>query len=404
MTSFTRPKLRDVRVQRTIFHGVPIFVLQNSLRLTTMPVLLPQALGPLAMLCNGEYTAPEIRATLVGQYGIDLSQGEVDALLDQFDQALILESERLRQAKQEALATYRAAPFRPPALTGHSYPAEPARLRRLLQGYLDRRPVPPPASPHSRGLISPHIDFPRGGPIYAQVWASAAEAIRQAELIIIFGTDHHGGYGSLTLTPQNYASPFGVMPTDTGLVERLVTVLGPEAAFAEELHHRDEWSIELDLVWLQYLRQEKPCPILPVLCGSFGHFMTGEAELNPASQFKPFIDILRDEMARRRTVVVASGDLAHLGPEFDGPALDSAAQAQMEVDDAALLANLAQGQALEFYEFMKAQYDRNVCGLAPFYFTLDLLGQTEGTIIAYDRCPADQSNTSFVSVCGMIFS
>jgi hypothetical protein len=48
------------------------------------------------------------------------------------------------------------------------------------------------------------------------------------------------------------------------------------------------------------------------------------------------------------------------------------------------------------------QYERNVCGLSPFFFTLSALGQTRGQTIAYDRCPADNRNTSFVSICGMV--
>jgi hypothetical protein len=27
----------------------------------------------------------------------------------------------------------------------------------------------------------------------------------------------------------------------------------------------------------------------------------------------------------------------------------------------------------------------------------------EGQVVAYDQCPADQRNTSLVSVCGMVF-
>ena len=403
MVDLTKPKLQDVRVQRTIYQGIPFFILQNSLRLTDMPILLHQALGPLAVLCDGQHTVPEIEAKLAIQYGLNLTRSEIDEWVTQFDKALILESDRAHQAKQDALKEYRAAPFRPPTLAGLSYPADPDKLGRLLQDYLDKAPQTPPVSADSRGLISPHIDYPRGGHVYASVWAGAAEAIRQAELVIIFGTDHNGSCGTLTLTPQNYASPLGTMPTETDLVERLVETLGSERSFAEELHHRDEWSIELDLVWLQYLRQGEACPIVPILCGSFGHFMTDEADIAQETRFKTFIEILRDEMSKRRTVVVASGDLAHLGPEFDGPPLDAAARDQMKVDDRALMETLGQGQARPFFEFMKGQYERNVCGLSPFYFTLDLLGSTRGTMVAYDRCPADRQNTSYVSVCGMIF-
>ena len=402
MTLPVKPKIQHVNVQRTIYQGQPIFLIHNSLKLTEAAIALPQSLGPVAMLCDGEHTVSEIEQALAIQYGINLSQIEINNLLQQFDEALILEGENLEQAKQKAVEEYRAAPFRPAALAGPSYPAEAEALRSLLQGYIDKVNGVQPSSASSRAVISPHIDYDRGGPVYAKVWASAAEAVRQAELVIIFGTDHNGGLGKLTLTTQNYASPLGTMPTDSDLVNRLAEILGPEDAFAEELHHRDEWSIELDLIWLQYLRQEKPCPIVPILCGSFAHFMTGQAKIEEEARFKAFIEALREEMSKRQTLVVASGDLAHLGPAFDGDPLDSAAHAQMQVDDKALLEILCRGDAQTFYEFMKGQYDRNVCGLSPFYFTLDVLEETVGHMIAYDRCPADHNNTSFVSVCGTV--
>jgi AmmeMemoRadiSam system protein B len=157
------------------------------------------------------------------------------------------------------------------------------------------------------------------------------------------------------------------------------------------------------MVWLQYLRHKKPCPMLPILCGSFHHFMIDQANIEAEEKFKACVDVLRAEMAKRRTVVVAAGDLAHLGPAFDGPPLDAVAQAQMKVDDEALMDVLCQGNATEFFEFMRGgQYQRNVCGLSPFYFTLSVLDQTQGQTIAYERCLADHHKTSFVSVCGIV--
>jgi AmmeMemoRadiSam system protein B len=275
----------------------------------------------------------------------------------------------------------------------------------MLQEYLDKANSVPlsPINNNSLGIISPHIDYQRGGPTYARVWASAAEAVRQAELVVIFGTDHNGSPGTVTLTSQNYASPLGVMPTDKELVDRLAEALGPENAFAEELHHLGEHSIELALVWLQYLRGEEPCLMLPVLCGAFNHFITGQANIEDEPRFKAFVNVLREETSKHRTVVVAAGDLAHLGPAFDGPPLNAITQAQMKADDTALMDAICQGNAQTLLEFMKAgQYERNVCGLSSFYFTLDVLGQSQGQTIAYDRCPADHNDTSFVSVCGIV--
>jgi AmmeMemoRadiSam system protein B len=403
MNHLTKPELRNVNVQRTVYQGEPVFFIQDALRLTDAAIVLPQALGPLALLCDGQHTIPEIKAALEVRYGLRVSQTVIEDLLEQFDRALLLKTETFHQARQKALDEYRAAPFRPPSSAGPSYPAESDALRQMLQEYLDNANGVPLSPANSRGIISPHIDYQRGGTTYAQVWASAAEAVRQAELVIIFGTDHNGSNGTLTLTRQNYASPLGMMPTDRTLVDRLAETLEPEYAFADELHHRGEHSIELAMVWLQYLRGEEPCPILPILCGSFNHFMTGQVSLRDEPRYKAFVDVLRQEMAKRRALVVAAGDLAHLGPAFDGPPLDTVAQAQMKADDTALMDTLCAGDADAFLQFMQTgQHRRNVCGLSPFYFTLSVLNQTRGQIIAYDRCPADNNNSSFVSVCGIV--
>ena len=44
-----------------------------------------------------------------------------------------------------------------------------------------------------RGVVSPHIDYARGGPVYKAVWSAAEQAVQDADLAIIFGTDHSGG-------------------------------------------------------------------------------------------------------------------------------------------------------------------------------------------------------------------
>ena len=404
MNHLNKPELRNVNVQRITYQGEPVFFIQDSLRLTDAAIMLPQALGPLALLCDGQHTVPEIKAALEVGFGLSLPQSVIENLLEQFDQALLLKTDTFDRAKQEALEEYRAAPFRRPALAGTSYPADPGELRRMLQGYLDSANGAAPSPVESRGIISPHIDYQRGGPTYAQVWASAGEAVRQAELVIFFGTDHSGGPGALTLTRQNYTSPLGAMPTDRDLVDRLAETLGEEHAYAEELHHRGEHSIELAMIWLQHMRRDQPCSIVPILCGSFGHFMAGQADLESEIKYNAFVDVLRQAAAKKRTVVVAAGDLAHLGPAFDGPPLDAVAQAQMKADDAELMDTLCLGDAGAFLNFMQAgQYQRNVCGLAPFYFSLSVLDHSQGQTIAYDRCPADNDNTSFVSVCGIVF-
>ena len=88
-----KPKLRNVNVQRTIHQGEPVFIIQDGLRLTDAALVLPQALGPLAMLCDGEHTIWEMQAALETRYGLSLPQPVMENLIQQFDEALLLESE-----------------------------------------------------------------------------------------------------------------------------------------------------------------------------------------------------------------------------------------------------------------------------------------------------------------------
>src|SRR5688500_8554258 len=93
MLSLTRPKLRNVSVQRTVYQGEPVFLLQDGLRLTEAMIVLPQVLGPLALLCDGQHTLLEIQTDLQLCYGLRLEEELLEGLLEQFDQALLLEGE-----------------------------------------------------------------------------------------------------------------------------------------------------------------------------------------------------------------------------------------------------------------------------------------------------------------------
>ena len=283
-----------------------MLVVRDPLRLSDHAIVIPRQLAPLLALCDGTRDAGALRAVLMVRFGLQMGPDALERLLAALDQALLFEGERFQQALDHAQAEFRKAPFRSPVLAGASYPADPADLRALLQQYLDGVDDALPPATGGRGLVSPHIDYARGGPLYARVWRRAAEMVRAADLVVVLGTDHSGGPGRITLTRQHYATPFGVLPTAEGLVERLATALGPAQVFAEELHHRHEHSIELAAVWLHHMRQGQPCELLPVLCGSFAHFVQGEAEPADDRAIGAFCDELRQALAARNAVVVAA--------------------------------------------------------------------------------------------------
>jgi hypothetical protein len=398
------PKLRSVDVRPFVQGGRAALLLHDPLQLSEKMVVIPQGLAPVLALCDGTRDNGALRASLGVRFGVRVGPDVLDRLLDAFDEALLLDNERSARARERALAEYRQAPFRPPSCAGRTYPAEAGDLRRLLQGYVDAVDDKSPRLTAGRGLVSPHIDYARGGPVYAQVWQRAADMVREAELAVVLGTDHFGADGALILTRQHYATPFGVLPTAHDVVDALTGALGTEVAFADELHHRGEHSIELAAVWLHQARGGRPCELVPILCGSFGHFVQGEADLEGAPAIDAVVDTLRQVLANRRAIVVAAGDLAHVGPAFGGRPQGFVERAHLQAADDELIDHMCAGDAGAFFAAIRRDGDRyNVCGLPPIYLAMRVLSPVQGERVSYDRCPADADGTSLVSICGVVW-
>jgi AmmeMemoRadiSam system protein B len=395
------PRLRVVDPRLVVHGGRPALLLRDPLQLGEKTVVIPQQSAPVLALCDGTRDISALQASLMVRCGLRVMPAELERLVAALDEALLLDNDRFARARARALAEYREAPFRPLASVDQSYPADVDELRQMLDGYLEA--VDDTSAPFTgRGLVSPHIDYTRGGPVYAAVWKRAAEVARATDLAVLLGTDHYGD-AQFTLTRQHYATPFGVLPTAREVVDKLAQAIGEEEAFAGELFHRSEHSIELAAIWLHHVRQGKPCELVPILCGSFAHFVQGEAELQHAPAIGALVEMLSQVIGGRRVLLVAAADLAHVGPVFGGQPLDLVGRAQLQSADDELIAEMCAGDAEGFFAAIKRDGDRrNVCGLPPVYLALRALSPTQGERVAYDRCPADQNGTSWVSVCGVV--
>lgn len=400
-TSF--PKLRIVDPRPVIHEGRPLFLLRDPLQLTENLLLVPQQLAPVLALCDGtRENARALSLAFAFRFGAMIDERIIQQLLAALDEALLLDNDRFREARKHALDEYRRSPFRPPALAGKAYPEEADDLRRMLEGLFEEIETEPQPF-DGRGVISPHIDYARGGPVYARVWKTAEKSAREADLVVVFGTDHYGGDSSITLTRQNYATPFGVLPTARPIVDALAAALGEDIAFEGEFRHRTEHSIELASVWLHYVRGERPVEMVPILCGSFARFIHAEENPESDAQINALLKVLEEKTAGRRVMIVAAADLAHIGPAFGGEAIDAPAREQLKESDGELIEFMRAGDAAGFLDAIKRVEDRNnVCGVSPIYLALRMLAGARGESVAYDRCPADTDLTSFVSVCGVV--
>jgi AmmeMemoRadiSam system protein B len=386
-----------------------MWLLRDPLRLTDYQLIVPSAVAQLLLLLDGTRDVEAIRAAFSELVGEAVDPVVVTDTLSQLDKACLLENGRAHAAKAKLLETYRAEPYRRPALAGVSYPEDPADLKTLFQAYGENGSSKVEPSWHGRAIVSPHIDYQRGGPVYAQVWQQAAPAIADVDLVLILGTDHNGGLGTITLTEQPYATPFGVLPADRDVVRHLAQTIGEDQAFALELNHREEHSVELSAVWLHYLYEQQgiePAPMVPVLCGSFQHFVSNGHHPAADDTMNGFVSALREATAGRKVLTVASVDLAHVGPAFGDPfAIDRPRRQQLRHRDHSLIAAINAGDHRRFYREVAEIKDRNrICGFSSLYLMLRYLEDAQGTMVAYEQCPADQQDRSLVSICGLLLS
>jgi hypothetical protein len=442
------PKLRAIQMQPAVHQGQQGVVLADPLGISETTLFVPVALAPLLPLIDGSRDLGTLRTGFELRTGIPLSHRVIENLISELDASTFLDNAHFAQALRSATEEYRRAKSRPPIMAGRSCPGDPQELARLLQGHLDaahsRRvqgevpagglwvspnslPLPPrvgdrglkarheipsdvvadmpPWAADINGIISPHIDFLRGGPVYGKVWAGAAPAVKEAELIVILGTDHNGGEGGITLTRQSYETPWGVVPADQDVVDGIVALAGEDAVFAGELRHRGEHSVEAALIWAHYLMMGKPCCVVPILCGSFESFIHQKVNPSTSSAVSATIEVLRGTIAKRRIIIVAAADLAHVGPAFgDVLPLDLAARARLEAQDRRLMEILTKADPEAFLEEIRTDGDqRRVCGIPPIYITLAVLAGMTGTPAGYAQCPASEDGTSIVSICGMVY-
>jgi len=407
MTGEMRPKLRRLQVGRGQQHGQQVLILSDPWALSDCAVVLPASLAPVLELCDGTRDVATLRTVLELRTGLRVGPDYLERMFAALDRALMIDNEHFAQVYEEAVKKFKTAPSRPPTMADKVYPANSELLEQVLCGYFDG--LLPDAENMTKadevhGLVSPHIDYQRGGIVYAGVWRRAAKAARAAEVVIILGTNHFNGQKLITLTKQNYSTPWGVLATAGDVVDAVASALGEGEVFAEEFNHRNEHSVEAAAVWLHCLVKDKGCELVPVLCGSFQRFIEGDGSPGDDDGIARFVETVRKATANRRTLVVAAGDLAHVGPAFgDRYPINVLEKARLSSADNELMSAIARGDAEGMFQQVKKEGDRRrICGLSSIYLALRLLGKARGDVTGYAQCPADEQGTSFVSICGIV--
>ena len=372
--------------------GQQAFLLRDPQRLSRAEIVVPADLAYLLSLLDGSRTLREAQLGYVRRFGSLLTTERIKQLLDQLDEALLLDSERSRQAQAEIEAAFRARPTRAAAHAGQSYPESAAAFIREW----DRRlaSASPPndfaLDPRRPALILPHYDLRAAAEAYAAGYALLAR-VPPPEVVVILGIAHQGAQAPFTLTRKPFETPFGALEADEAIITRL-SEDAPFDPFAQEPLHRDEHSVEFQAVLLHCLFRDRPAPprIVPVLCGS--HQPDQGTVTEPAYKEMTvwFLTKLREALLKdpRAIAVIASADLSHIGARFGQPPCTQVHLDLARRHDLALLALAQTGDAAGLERLATESGDRyNVCGLPAIYALCRLLPITQGRLLSYRQAP-----------------
>lgn len=396
----THPRVRTLNAIPATQAGRQLVLLEDPLGIADQ-TLIPPRLTPLLALCDGTRNLSQIQSEFRSAYGIEPSLEDIQEWLEAFSQAGLLDNEIFQSKKQEALNTFRAPGARAMQLAREIYPESKQELTQLFDSYVGQAEASP-LEASARGMISPHIDYQRGWRVYANVMEVARHSIQNADLLVVLGTDHFDDGNPLTLTYQNYETPYGILPTAIEMVDSIKNSVPGLDVFRGELRHQFEHSIELALVWLHHMRDGDPCNILPILCGTHDLYLDEGSSLE-----KPWVEALVGNLGEilkeRNALIVAAADLAHVGASFGEPALHPEHRKDVALADERLLQHVKEVNPEAFLDEIIRVDDRyNVCGTTPIYLLLRLLTPSVGNVVSYEICPADQYGTSWVSICGAL--
>ncbi len=408
MSSLERPKLRPVIPRRVEHQGQVFVLLQDSPAVLAQPVMIPHdGFHHIIRHFDGQLTLVEIQARVIRQTGLFLSIKELEDLVKRLDAAMLLEGPTFTNFLQ----TYRQSGKRPAALAGRSYAGTVRALRAQLEqffvgdGGAGRPEAGHETSATFRGILSPHIDFQRGGPVYTWSYKELVERT-DADTFVILGVAHQYCQRRFALTRKDFETPLGLVPTDREYVDQIAARAGRDL-FQDELSHRTEHSIEFQVVFLQYVLGEgRPFSIVPILVGSFHDLMERGVDPGSDAEISDFIDALREaEAASGRKVAYIGGiDLCHVGPEFGDPTtVAPELEEQVRQFDDSMLAHAASCDPEGWFRTAAGVGNRwRVCGLAATYTMLRAIGPAEGRLLKYHQA-IDDRRTCCVSFASMTF-
>lgn len=398
------PKLRwPIELRIEAVENQEILVVNCPLGITENPLLLISAVSPIISCFDGSTTVEQILDKFSG-YGI--KRELVDELIAILDANLFLATPSFFAAEKRVREEFSSSPIRSAALAGRAYSNSKAHLEGEIDSYLMERPlVFTPDAGKLVSLVSPHIDYRRGGACYGKTYSYLRGVSH--DLYILIGTSHQFSRNLFHLTRKDFDNPIARLPADRDFIDRVASRYGEKRSYADEFLHRREHSLELQVPFLA--RTVGSPKIAPILVGSFHHMISSGKLPNEHEEYDAFASALaesiREEISQGRTVCCIAGvDMAHVGRAFgDKDALTPGFMEHVALRDREYLDAIANHDKRKLFAHIAEDGDaRKICGFPTMYTLLDVF---ERIGIKYNTNLFDyQQAVDYPSDCAVTFA
>lgn len=402
------PKLRPVEAFPVSLQKRQMICLRDPQYLAPESMLLTHGAFFIVSCFNGAESLQDIQAAYFRRFGERVSREKIQELVRMLDENSFLDTQAFHAARELRMEEFRRQSVRTAIHAGAAYEADPKRLRQQIDSFFAHSDgigmTGTLAGTDSMcGLITPHIDFHRGGPTYS--WAYGSLRNRQPhDLYVLFGTSHSPLPHPFCLTLKDFETPLGRVKTAGDLVNEISRQHQQDLLDGEWVH-RYEHSIEFQVIFLQYLFPASPLKILPVLCGNI--FRIEEGPLMDISvEADRFLQTLAKVVKEwaGQVFFIAGADLAHMGPRFgDRSPVDTELLSWLRASDLRLLEKVERLDIGGFLEEIRQEGDaRRICGISAIYSLLSACGARLGKLLRYGQSP-DPEGTQVVSYASMAF-
>ena len=400
-----KPKLRFIETF-TVQHNGSEFICLRDPQDTYGNMLLvpPQALYIISHF-TGKNSIVDIQSSIMKRYGNLIYKEQILELIKQLDDAFLLDSERYRNYHKRVEEDFQNSNVRESSHAGLSYPKDVNELSSWLDSYFENTLVPQDKNlENTIGIISPHIDFSRGGKSYAKAYKELLKN-QECNTFIIFGTSHYTTVNNpFILTKKNFITPFGEVEIDIRSINKIEKACNWDL-YEGEIFHKAEHSIEFQVVFLQYIFQGvRKIKIVPILCNSFYKFIENGTSPADDVNISIFLDTVKEIVLELgdKVSIIAGADLTHMGHKFgDREAVDENILDWIKRRDHMSIGLSEQLDAEGFYRTIEEEKDiRKICGLSPIYSLLKTVNAKKGKMLDYGQAlePDTGSVVTYTSI------